>query len=84
MVGIYTPKYFKEAEFKKAQPSCSMTQMDDWFLERLDKLRELCGIPLVINSAYRSKEYEREKGRDGTSAHCAGLAVDIRCYDRQN
>lgn len=77
-------KYFKEAEFQKAQPSCSMSQMDLSFLERLDKARELAGIPFVINSAYRSKEYERENGRDGTSAHCFGLAVDIRAVSSQS
>lgn len=34
---------------------------------------------LYINSGYRSPEYEKSHGRDGSSAHCLGKAVDIRC-----
>lgn len=34
---------------------------------------------LKINSAYRSKEYEKRMGRDGSSSHCLGKAVDISC-----
>lgn len=83
-VDLRPIKYFIEAEFQKAQPRCSMSQMDLTFLERLDKARELAGIPFVINSAFRTKEYEKEHGRDGSSAHCFGLAVDIRCNDSRN
>ena len=45
----------------------------------LDKMRKIINQPIIINSAYRSEEYERKKGRNGTSSHCKGNAVDIRC-----
>lgn len=72
-------RYFKEAEFNKAVPSCSLSDMDLDFMQKLDDARTLCSYPFVINSAYRSKEYEISRHRSGTSSHCKGLAVDISC-----
>jgi len=74
-----TAKYFKEAEFQKCTPSCSMQDMDQSFLTILDAIRSLSGVPLLLNSCYRSPAYERTKGRAGTSSHCKGIAADIRC-----
>lgn len=48
-------------------------------MQHLDLAREKAGIPFKINSAFRSVEYEKSQGRKGTSSHCFGLAVDIRC-----
>lgn len=72
-------RFFKEEEFNKASPPCSLEQMDSWFMLHLDNARCDSHVPFVINSAYRSKEYEVSRGRPGTSAHTLGLAVDIRC-----
>lgn len=78
---MYKPIYFSEQEFRKCSPSCSMSDIHPDFLCYLDMLRKACGFPIFLNSAYRTKEYERSKGRSGTSSHCKGLAVDIRCVD---
>ena len=72
-------KYFQDAEFRRCVPSCSIKQMQPGFLELLDAVREVAGIPLVLNSAYRSVEWEKSKKRTGASSHTKGLAVDIRC-----
>lgn len=56
-----------------------MSDLSDELLERLDTARAYLGAPLHINSAYRSVDYELKHGREGTSSHCKGLAVDIRC-----
>lgn len=77
-------KYFAPSEFVKCNPSCSITQMDEGFLALMDCVREAAGIPLVINSAYRSKKWELLHGRTGNSAHTKGLALDIRCNTSQN
>ena len=61
-------KYFKDSEFKACTPSCSIEQMDKAFLSLLDDIREYAGIPIVLNSAYRSPAYEKKHGRTGTSA----------------
>lgn len=77
-------KYFSPAEFTRCNPSCKIEQMDSAFMELLDRIREKAGIPLVLNSAFRSRSYEQMKGRSGNSAHTRGLAVDIRCRSYDN
>ena len=81
---MITAKYFKESEFQRYSPSCSLQDMEQGTMDRLDKVRELAGIPLVLNSAYRSVEHEKRQGRAGTSSHTLGRAVDIRCNDSAN
>lgn len=81
---MITAKYFSEAEFAKCAPSCSLQDMEQGTMDRLDEVRRLAGIPLVLNSAYRSVEHEKKQGRAGTSAHTLGRAVDIRCNDSAN
>ena len=76
---MITAKYFKEAEFKRCVPSCSLQQMDQAFMNTLDALRAQAGIPLVLTSAYRSSAWDKSKGRTGTGAHTKGKAADIRC-----
>ena len=53
--------------------------MDGAFLSLMDEVRSKAGIPLVLNCAYRSVEWDKSHGRSGNSAHTRGLAVDIRC-----
>lgn len=72
-------KYFKDEEFRKAVPSCSLSDMDEEFMKRIDDCREFAGIPFVVNSAFRSIDYEKKKGRSGESMHTKGKALDIRC-----
>lgn len=81
---MITAKYFKESEFKKCTPPCSLQDMSQALMWRLDNVRASAGIPLVISSAFRSIAYEKSKGRAGTSAHTKGLAVDIRCNSDRN
>lgn len=76
-------KFFHPLEFKACTPSCDISLMDSEFLAQLDELRSMCGFPLVLNCAYRSPEWDKERGRSGNSWHTKGLAVDIRCYDAQ-
>lgn len=71
-------KYFSNSDFQGATPTCQIEDMDEDFLHRLDTARGLAGIPFVVNSAYRTESYERSQGRDGTSSHCHGLAVDLK------
>ena len=77
-------KYFKEKEFKACSPACSLQDMKQHTMDKLDAARELAGIPFVINSAYRSPEWEKKHDRTGTGAHTKGTAVDIRCTTDEN
>lgn len=81
---MVTAKYFKESEFKKCTPACSLQDMDQDFMTMLDALRAQAGIPLVLNCAYRSKAWDIKKGRSGNSAHTRGKAADIRCNSSAN
>lgn len=74
-----TSRYFTEAEFQRCNPPCSIEDMEQSFLDWLDDVREEAGIPFVLNCAYRSSAHDKSKGRSGNSAHCYGLAADIRC-----
>lgn len=71
-------KYFSYTDFQSATPTCQIEDMDSDFLHKLDTARGLAGIPFIINSAFRTVSYEESKGRDGTSSHTKGLAVDIK------
>lgn len=71
------PKYFSNDEFLRCTPPCTIEDLSDELLDRLDVVRSLCGFPLIVNSAYRSFDYEQDRGRTGSSSHCKGIAVDI-------
>ena len=81
---MITAKYFKESEFDRCTPTCSLQDMNQTTMDKLDAAREMAGIPIVLNSAYRSVDYEKSKNRMGTSAHTLGRAVDIRCNSDEN
>lgn len=74
-------KYFSNNEFRACVPSCSLQNMQQSTMSKLDTAREIADIPFVINSAYRSSAHDKSKGRSGTGAHTLGRAVDIRCND---
>lgn len=77
----YDLQYFKPEEFKRCSPACDIMDMVPEFMYRLDLMRQFASIPIVINSAYRSFDYEVKHGRPGTSSHTKGIAADIRCRD---
>lgn len=77
-------KYFSEKEFELCTPSCSLQNMQQSTMSKFDTAREIAGIPFVINSAYRSSEWDKNKGRSGTGAHTLGRAMDIRCNTDRN
>ena len=81
---MITARHFTEKEFQRCIPPCSLQDMAQGTMNRLDTARDLAGIPFVINSAYRSVEYEKKHGRKGTSAHTLGCAVDIKCTTSAN
>ena len=77
-------KYFTEDEFKRCSPACSLQDMQQDFMDMLDRAREIADIPFVLNSAYRSVAHEKKMGRNGSSAHTLGCAADIRCNTDRN
>ena len=77
-------KYFDWRDFERCTPRCDEKQMNTLFMHMLDKARDKAGVPFILNSAYRSVKWEKALGRNGTSSHTKGVAVDIHCYDSSN
>lgn len=74
-------EFFTQRDFERASPPCSIEDMDKEFMEMLTIARWHSGVPYKINSAYRTYNHELQKGRDGTSSHTKGMAIDIRAED---
>lgn len=64
----------KELECK----CCGVCLISDDLLGRLNHAREIAGIPIVLNSAYRCEKHNDAVGGSPTSSHVRGKAVDIR------
>ena len=81
---MITSKYFSESEFKQCSPSCSLQDMKQTTMSKIDTAREIAGIPFVMTSAFRASAWDKAKGRSGTGSHTLGQAVDIRCNSSAN
>lgn len=77
MNDIQISKNFKLSEFECTHPDHNHVQVDEVLLEKLQKLRDYLGVPLIINSAYRCDERNRQVGGSRNSLHKEGKAVDI-------
>lgn len=77
-------KYFNYSEFDSPDVQGSGQLMDKKLLKLLDKVREIVGEPIIINSGFRTPAHNEAVGGkmpddngDGGSSHLKGLAVDI-------
>lgn len=68
-------KYFTEAEFKCKH--CGKCEMDQTFLDKINKLREEYGQSLVVTSGYRCSEHPIERSKVTTGMHTTGKAADF-------
>jgi len=73
-------KHFVPKEFDSPDlPGISGQKMNLPFVVALDAIRDIVGVPLKVNSGYRSKAHNKAVGGVSNSAHTQGLAADIRC-----
>ena len=72
---------FTENEFKCKCGVCGgEIEMQEHFLDKLQKVREIVGIPMHITSGYRCAAHPSEvKKPAGPGAHHEGVAADIAC-----
>jgi len=70
-------KYFTEKEL--ACQHCGAHKFDKDFLALLDTIREECGFPFIVSSAYRCKDHPIEARKPFTGEHETGRAIDIAC-----
>jgi len=70
-------KNFKTDKMVPCPCGCGLTIIDSEFWTRLDKARDIAGVPFTITSGARCLEYNYKIGSTPTSSHIKGLAVDI-------
>ena len=76
----------KYPNFKKEEFDCKHTgenEMQEDFIDALQRLRTAYGKPIVVTSGYRSLSHpiEAKKGKGGY--HTKGIACDIGCGSQQ-
>lgn len=74
------PKSWRWRAFKPSDIACKgdrSLKVDPDALDKLQRLWDLAGRPLEINSAYRSVKHNRAVGGEAKSFHLQGQAFDI-------
>lgn len=72
-----TAKRLKYANQPPAKELKSLTNT----AQQLDKVRELLGCPVIVNSGYRALAVNRAIGSSDNSQHVKGEAVDFRTIE---
>jgi len=68
------------ANFSPEEIACrgdGKIRINEEALDKLQALRDQLGVPLIVHSAYRSPEYNRQVGGAEHSMHLQGAAFDI-------
>lgn len=66
-------------DFTKCVPFSDYHCLDTLIQTFIKEFEQNYNCSLQINSAYRTPAWETSQGRDGSSAHCLGKAIDVRC-----
>lgn len=84
MHNVNMPRWWTEVHhFTPAEFDCPAVKnsgakyMDETFVKKLDTLRGLLRVPLVVSSGYRSPGYNKKIGGAPESRHLKGKAADI-------
>lgn len=70
-------RHFKVKEFA-CKDGSQVVFIDDYLYTILDILRHKLGKPVIINSGYRTPEWNKKCGGAKYSYHMRGMAADIR------
>ena len=68
-------KYFSTEELKCSH--CGKQGIDEYFMQKVENLREELGFPFPVTSAYRCPEHPIEARKSSPGAHTTGMAIDI-------
>lgn len=77
------PPYFKASELMCKCGKCDGGEMDDGFMLKINLIREACGFPFIVNSAFRCEAHNKSVGGVAGSDHTRGLGLDIAVYNPQ-
>ena len=78
---MWASAYFRYEEFDSPDEPGSGVHMDAAFIGALERVRERCAFPFVINSGYRTPSHNALVGGKKNSAHLKGFAADISITD---
>lgn len=73
---IQVSKNFKLREFH-CKDGSNLVKIDSVLIDKLQKLRDRLGVPLTINSAFRTEAYNKKIKGSPKSQHIQGTAVDV-------
>lgn len=68
---------FRLSEFA-SKDGCKIVFIQAGLLRKLQKIRDAFGLPLIINSGYRTESHNKAVGGVTGSYHVKGMAADIR------
>lgn len=75
-------RYFTNSELE-CKCGCKQQKMDEDFMWLIDNLREDCGFPFIVSSAYRCPEYNAQvSSTGGAGPHTTGKAIDVKVYHK--
>lgn len=74
----HVSEHFKVKEFAQKDGRCDKILIDSELVEVLEDIREHFNAPVIINSGYRTPEYNAKIGGAKNSQHTKGTAADIR------
>ncbi|MBS9768406.1 MAG: hypothetical protein KGV44_12840 [Flavobacteriaceae bacterium] len=74
---FFTIGEFRKALFCMSDEKIQAVPIPLKLLYAMDYLRKKLGNPILINSHFRTIEYEKTQGRSGHSQHTIGKAVDL-------
>ena len=73
-------QYFHISEFDSPDEPGSGAGMSPKFLRMLDEARAVAGVPVQINSGYRTPARNEAVNGSVNSSHLIGCAADISCH----
>jgi len=76
---VKVSKNFNLYEFE-CNDGTHLVKVDPELVERLQKLRDKTGRPIIITSGYRTESYNKKVGGASGSQHLLGKAADIKIY----
>ena len=77
-------KYFTREEFHCQCGKCTTNEIKDELIAKLDKARDIAGVPFRINSGYRCPSHNASVGGSPNSLHKHGRAADIHVADNHS
>lgn len=81
LLELTKSRHATERNLPNTPPPAALARLQDLVSHVLDPARERLGLPIVVNSGYRSERVNRLAGGVARSQHIRGEAADITCAD---